>query len=52
MQDFSRMYPWTCQPPHPVRIAKGNRIRLENSVLRKSTGTTALSFKDAFLKES
>jgi hypothetical protein len=52
MQLFSRMYFWTAQPPQPVLMINGSRMSELKSVFRNRTGITALSFKEAFLKES
>ena len=42
----------TSQEPKPVRKSRGDKRMVETSVLRNSTGMTALSFSESFLNES
>ena len=62
IQDFAKVIRWACSMPaapagaqlSPVidEMMNGEKIRVENTVLRNNTGITALSFKDAFLAVS
>ena len=62
MQDFANVRRWALSAsaaptdaelsPAMDWMMNGEKIRVENTVLRKSTGITALSFKDAFLAVS
>lgn len=57
IQDFAKVIRWACTapdappdaPPSTMdEMMNGEKIRVENTVFRNSTGITALSFKDAF----
>ena len=65
MTAFSTTYLWTSQPPEAtwnvepssrlvvlLRMMNGRKMSDENSVLRNSTGMTALPFNACFLNES